>query len=246
MHMMYRSWIEKILWLLPNYKLECTSKYNSQQWMDATHGCWWLMSLVDTANDGKHVAPLRVWSSDPNLYIPILLLQFRHYNTHCLYNVYTTHSTSILYYPIYYLPTSHLIVCCCINPPISHPHTTGGKGATTHSTRSLKPVCIYIYTQHYVYMTYILPVFGIILPYTGETKKLYHLHTTHLAFSDIFHCQLSPLSIASCAGWPEMVVVSWEDQIFGANVQYMGETLLDVLWPQELFFHHPKSTQLIW
>ena len=60
-------------------------------------------------------------------------------------------------------------------------------------------------------MTYILPVFWIILPYWEKNKKklhLYHLHTTHLTLSDIFHCQLSPLSIASCAGWPEVVVVS--------------------------------------
>ena len=41
MHMMYRSWV-LILWLLPNYKLECTSKYNSQQF-----GCNTWMLMVD-------------------------------------------------------------------------------------------------------------------------------------------------------------------------------------------------------
>ena len=122
----------------------------------------------------------RVWSSDPNLYIPIFLLQFRHYNTHCLYNVYTTHSTSILYYPIYYSPTSHLIVCCCISPPNSHPHTTGGKAATTHSTRSIKPVCayIYIYTALRIYDLYITCILDYIA-LLGKNKKNY-IFTTYI------------------------------------------------------------------
>ena len=162
----------------------------------------------------------RVWSSDPNLYIPIFLLQFRHYNTHCLYNVYTTHSTSILYYPIYYSPTSHLIVCCCISPPNSHPHTTGGKAATRPQPHTVPDpsnpyvriyIYINIYTALHIYDLYITCILDYIALLGKKTKKLhlYHLHTTHLTLSDIFHCQLSPLSIASCAGWPEVVVVSW-------------------------------------
>lgn len=129
----------------------------------------------------------RVWSSDPNLYIPIFLLQFRHYNTHCLYNVYTTHSTSILYYPIYYSPTSHLIVCCCISPPNSHPHTTGSKAATRpqpHTVPDPSNPYVRIYIYKYIHSTtYIWPIyylyFGLYCPTGKKTKKNY-IFTTYI------------------------------------------------------------------
>ena len=140
----------------------------------------------------------RVWSSDPNLYIPIFLLQFRHYNTHCLYNVYTTHSTSILYYPIYYSPTSHLIVCCCISPPNSHPHTTGGKAATRpqpHTVPDPSNPYVRIYIYKYIHSTtYIWPIyylyFGLYCPTGKKNKKTTSLPPTYYSSDTQRHLSL--------------------------------------------------------
>jgi hypothetical protein len=89
-------------------------------------------------------------------------------------------------------------------------------------------------------MTYILPVFWIILPYWEKTKKTTSLPPTYYSSGTQRH-----LSLPAFTAQHRFVRWVAGSGSCEADVQYMGETLLDVLWPKELFFHDPKSTQLI-
>lgn len=216
MHMMYRSWV-LILWLLPNYKLECTSKYNSQQF-----GCNTWMLMVDViswycqwwktcGSTGYEV--LTQTSTYPSFF----------YNSgitiHIAYTMYIL-LTVHLYFTT--LSTTRLLVIwsyAAASAPQTPTPTPQGVRRQPHTvpdpSNPYVRVYIYIHSTTYIWPIYYL-YFGLYCP-TGKKQKklhLYHLHTTHLALSDIFHCQLSPLSIASCAGWPEVVVVRLTSNIW--------------------------------
>ena len=217
MHMMYRSWV-LILWLLPNYKLECTSKYNSQQF-----GCNTWMLMVDViswycqwwktcGSTGYEV--LTQTSTYPSFF----------YNSgitiHIAYTMYIL-LTVHLYFTT--LSTTRLLVIwsyAAASAPQTPTPTPQGVRPQPHTvpdpSNPYVRIYIYIYTALRIYDLYITCILDYIA-LLGKNKKklhLYHLHTTHLALSDIFHCQLSPLSIASCAGWPEVVVVRLTSNIW--------------------------------
>ena len=241
MHMMYRSWV-LILWLLPNYKLECTSKYNSQQF-----GCNTWMLMVDViswycqwwktcGSTGYEV--LTQTSTYPSFF----------YNSgitiHIAYTMYIL-LTVHLYFTT--LSTTRLLVIwsyAAASAPQTPTPTPQGVRPQPHTvpdpSNPYVRIYIYIHSTTYIWPIYYL-YFGLYFPTGKKQKKTTSLPPT--CYSSGTQRHLSLPAFTAQHRFVRWVAGSGSCE---ADVQYMGETLLDVLWPKELFFHDPKSTQLIW